>query len=248
MRAYFFIFLFLNLFLFAQESFLLVNAHTNETFVKVGSDIKRQVTPCCTFNIALSLMGFDSGIFQNQEEPVWDFQVGYVDDIETWRAPHNPELWIKNSCVWYSQLLAEMLGTDRVQNYLEILDYGNKDLSGGIDSFWLGSTLKIAPYQQIKLLQKILFGDLPFSSNSIEKAKSLFFREELAFGWKLFGKTGYGTDGDQKVGWFVGWMERGDDLYIFSYNNLDITVDPYGSVPRAKELLMDAISKERTSL
>ena len=41
---------------------------------------------------------------------------------------------------------------------------------------------------------------------------------ELSDGWKLYGKTssGFCDDENRSVGWFVGWMSRGEKNIVFA--------------------------------
>ena len=53
-------------------------------------------------------MGFDSHILIDETHPTWEFTSGYVDWLERWKQPHNPKLWLANSCVWYSQVMEKL--------------------------------------------------------------------------------------------------------------------------------------------
>jgi len=55
----------------AEENFLLLDCSTGETLQESGPHIEERITPCSTFKIALSLMGFDAGILQDEEHPQW---------------------------------------------------------------------------------------------------------------------------------------------------------------------------------
>lgn len=59
--------------LIGEESFILINGNTSETIEEFGPDINDQVTPACSFNIVLSLMGYDSEVLKDEKTPVWDF-------------------------------------------------------------------------------------------------------------------------------------------------------------------------------
>jgi beta-lactamase class D len=89
----------------AEENFLLVGGDTNQIVVELGPHINERVTPACSFNIALSLMGYDAGILKDEKTPIWDFQEGYDDFLESWKAAQNPQSWMKLSCVWYSKII-----------------------------------------------------------------------------------------------------------------------------------------------
>ena len=145
---------FLHLFcscLVGEENFILVDGTSHEKVVEIGPHLDERVTPCSTFKIALSLMGFDSGILVDENMPVWVFQEGYDDFLESWKKPQTPRSWLKNSCVWYSRILAAKLGIKIFQAYLAALNYGNQDASGGLTGAWLSSSLKISPREQTML-------------------------------------------------------------------------------------------------
>ena len=226
----------------AQENCILINGATDEIVFEIGPNIHERVSPCSTFKITLSLMGFDSGILLDETTPTWDFQDGYDDFLEYWKAPHNPKSWIKNSCVWYSRLLALQLGLEKIQNYLKSFEYGNQDMSGGLTSAWLSSSLKISPKEQAVFIQKIIHGDLPISEKAIEMTKSILYVDELPDGWKLFGKTGHGFVDDSKnleIGWFVGWIEKDRTFFPLAYNIREIKVNRTQRIPRVKQLIND---------
>ncbi|GAB4184709.1 MAG: hypothetical protein Tsb0015_01060 [Simkaniaceae bacterium] len=235
--------LFSSLYLFGEENFLLFDLLEKEAIFEFGPNVEKPATPCCTFNIALSLMGYDCGILENQNNPIWDFREGYAAYFDSWKAPQDPLSWIKNSCVWYSQILASKLGPEIIQNYLQLFDYGNQDMSGGLSKAWLSSSLKISPKEQVVFLQKILREEIPLLGDALSTAKSLFFIEELPSGWKLFGKTGLGKEEDREIGWFVGWIETEEKCFPFAYNILEEKVKVGQRVPRVKQLLAELHSR-----
>lgn len=83
-----------------EENFLLINDATNEIVIEFGPNINVRTTPCSTFKIALSLMGYDSKILRDKENPSWDFQEGYANNLDSWKTSQNPQSWITNSCLW----------------------------------------------------------------------------------------------------------------------------------------------------
>lgn len=232
--------------LLAEENFLLINGISNKSVIELGPHIQKRLTPCSTFKIALSLIGFNTGILRDTNNPIWLFQEGYDDFLEAWKMPQTPQTWIKNSCVWYSKILATQLGQENIQTYLALLDYGNQDLSDGLTKAWLSSSLKISPKEQVSFLQKMLQNKLPISDSAIQKTKELLLLEELPKGWKLFGKTGWsgsitGQDGKNiEIGWFVGWIEKGDLFFPFAYNICEEKIHLAQRVPRVKQLLIES--------
>lgn len=220
--------------LHAEESFIVMQGQ--DCLKQLGDRIEERASPCSTFKIALSLMGFDAGILVDEENPVWDYQEGYDDYLPSWKAPQSPRTWMKLSCVWYSRLLAQELGLAAMEHYLSRFNYGNQDFSGGLTKAWIKSTLLISPKEQVLFIQKLLQGELPISLESQEKTKNILFHEILPNDWKLFGKTG--SDG-QQLGWFVGWVEKEGETMIFAYQNREPNINLAARIPRVKELLKD---------
>lgn len=241
--ALIFLFIFSNVTASQRENFLLINGSTEEVVMELGSDIYEQMTPCSTFKIALCLMGMDASLLKDENAPTWEYQEGYDDYLEVWKNPQTPQSWMTHSCLWYSKLLSLELGLEKMQNYVDAFEYGNLDLSGGLDFpgettvAWVNSSLKISPKEQVNFIQKIVTNTLPISKRSLQLTRDILFKEELQNGWKLYGKTGMGSVDALAIGWFVGWIEKGEEFYPFAYNILDTKIDPAKRIPRVKEFL-----------
>ena len=189
-----------------------------KVLVSVG-DCSTRYTPASTFKLALCVMGFDSNVFKDETHPSWDFKREYVDFLPCWKQPHTPSLWLKNSCVWFSQVLTKKLGMELFNQYVQLFEYGNCDTSGdsslnnGLTECWLSSSLRISPLEQITFLKKLANLSLPVSRYAQEATKKCMPQEKLGNGWTLFGKTGNGYQsdlaGNPQVGWFVGFICKG---------------------------------------
>lgn len=202
---------------------IIIDLSANRIARTIG-DYKTQESPCSTFKIALSLMGFDAGILRNGADPEWTCREEYNANLAIWRQPHTPSTWIKNSCVWYSQVLTSLLGMERFQDYVIKFGYGNQDISGnpgkgdGLSRSWLCSSLKISPLEQVEFIKKLLLKTLPVSASSYLQTQNLLYHSDLTDGWKLYVKTGCGSDEDSSRGWFVGWAtnEEKNRTFIFA--------------------------------
>jgi len=226
--------------LLAEENFYLINGITGDALNEIGPNIQKRVTPCSTFKIALSLIGYNEGILEDEKSPIWNFQESYVHFLESWKASQTPRSWMSNSCVWYSQVLMEKLGLEKVQIYLTSFKYGNQNLSGGLHGAWLSSSLEISAKEQVDFLVTMLRGELLISDEAFQKTKSLLYIEDLSGGWKMFGKTGMGSNGDLAIGWFVGWVEKEHMFFPFAYNLCERQVDPSLRILRVKRLLQES--------
>lgn len=237
----------------SEENFLLIDGSTSRVIREFGANINERVTPASSFKIVLSLIGYDAGILKDANTPIWDFQEGYDDWLEAWRSPHMPRTWIEHSCLWFSKLIAMELGLEKFQDYLDLLEYGNLDLSSGLvepgssNPAWVSSSLKISPKEQVDFLQKMLFGILPVSRHAVEMTKSILFKDELFEDYKLCGKTGLGSalmeNGENlQVRWFVGWVEKDQTYFPFAYQMRAKEIDTNQTIPRVKQLLKESIT------
>ncbi|MBD5074736.1 class D beta-lactamase, partial [Xanthomonas citri pv. citri] len=79
------------------------------------------------------------------------------------------------------------------------LSYGNEDISGGIDQFWLQSSLTISPLEQETFLEKLAKEELPFDKPVMKIVKRMMIQEEGDH-YTLYGKTGTRLT-DMGLGW-----------------------------------------------
>lgn len=235
-----------------EESFVLINGLTDETLYEFGPHIDERISPCSTFKITLSLMGYDAGILLDERSPAWDFQEGYDDDFDTWTTTLTPKSWMQHSALWYSKIVALQLGYETIQNYLSAFDYGNQDIAGGHalpgpqNPAWIKSSLQITPREQVVFIQKMVLGKLPISSLALQSTKAILYKEDLPEGWKLVGKTGWsgptlGRDGQRtESGWFVGWIEKDQAFCPFAYLIQASKIHLEQRIPRVKRLLLES--------
>jgi beta-lactamase class D len=216
-------------------------------------DITYRASPCSTFKIALSLMGYDSGILLDEASPFWPYNPKYDAKIDLWKNSHNPLLWIKNYCIWFSREITAKLGIESFKKYVNIFEYGNEDISGdaginnGLTNCWLSSSLKISPLEQISFLEKLVEEKLPVSSHAHKMTKAILFVEKLANGWELFGKRGSGylpldeSEEGCQIGWFVGWGKINDRTLLFALLIKDEKQESIPAGQRAKEEMKQII-------
>ena len=232
---------------FASESCFLVKE--NGVVMKSEGDCKVRYSPCSTFKIVLALVGYDAEILKDEMYPQWPFKPEYKSLLESWKDTQNPTTWMKNSCVWYSQVLTPQLGMKKFQEYVKKFDYGNQDLSGdktqnnGLTNAWLSSSLEITPEEQAVFLEKLLANMLPVSVHAQQMARNILYVEDLPGGWKLYGKTGsrflLSSDRTKKLeikhGWFIGWIEKDGKKIVFVNHIVDDKKEDEPAGSRAKK-------------
>lgn len=209
---------------------LIIDAASGARLVEQG-DCDVRVTPASTFNIAVSLMGYDSGILRDAHAPALPFKLGYADWIPSWRATTDPAGWIRNSTVWYAQQVTARVGAQGVRGYVERFGYGNADLSDDADATdgapmtaWYSGSLRISPLEQAAFLRKTLRRELGLTAHAYDTTAQLLRLPALANGWDVYGKTGTangtlpggGEDQDRAYGWFVGWASKDGRTIVFA--------------------------------
>jgi beta-lactamase class D len=124
----------------------------------------------------------------------------------------------KVSCVPYYQEVARRIGKDTMQIMLDSLKYGSRKITSAIDTFWLDNTLKITADEQLGLMKRLYFKQLPFQRREQDIVKSMMLQENNA-NYKLSYKGGWGflPDGKSLV-WLVGWIEENAHVYFFTLN------------------------------
>ena len=132
---------------------------------------------------------------------------GEACPFDSWNRDQNLNTAMTNSVNWYFMNLDRQSGLDSIKRELTALSYGNLDFSGGLSRFWLESSLKISPLEQVKLLAALSGHTLPYSERDMETVKDALFLSSDGTS-SLYGKTGTGTvDGKNTNGWFIGFIE-----------------------------------------
>lgn len=190
----------------------------NDRFLRYNDDrCDERFVPCSTFKIYNSLIGLQTGILKDEKtEFKWDKT---KQPFPTWEKDHTLETAIQNSVVWYYKRLAEKIGKERMQMYIDKLNYGNHDISAGITKFWLSEgSLKISANEQLMLIKRLYEDNLPFDKRVMDIVKRILIQYKS--GKQIFsGKTGSSVkDGKWLMGWFVGRLKTADNEYFFAIN------------------------------
>lgn len=199
---------------------VVIECSSGHTTVYRPNVAKTPLPPCSTFKIVNALIGLEVGVIASPDEQFfrWD---GVERSIPGWNRDLTLREAFQASCVPAFQNLARQIGPQRMQSWIDKAGYGNRDISAGIDVFWLPSkgrnTILISPAQQAELLRRIVSGKVPFSSTSLAVLKKLMYIKQTDQG-VLYGKTGSGTDehGAFVLGWFVGYVESNGETYAFA--------------------------------
>lgn len=204
-----------------EGAFVLHRAGSNEYRTNDRTRAETRFLPASTFKIFSALVALETGVIPDERTTFrWD---SVERQVAAWNQDHDLATAIRVSAVWYFQELARRIGRDRMQHWIDAVGYGNRDIGGDLDAFWLTGAIKISPVEQIRFLKRLYADDLPFSRRSMDIVKGILIVDETPE-YTLRGKTGWGDVGDMGVGWFVGYVERADGVWFFA-NNIDIEED-----------------------
>ena len=199
-----------------EGSFVLYDS-TNDTWKIHNMELAAlRVAPNSTYKIYNALFGLENNIITSENTFVeWD---GTAYPFETWNADQTLPSAMSSSVNWYFQWIDEQLGAASIENYLHKIRYGNENLGDNFSSYWMESSLKISPIEQVELLSKLQKNSLGFSPENISAVKNSIHIASSAKG-NLYGKTGTGRINEQDVnGWFIGCIEHADNTYFFATN------------------------------
>lgn len=178
--------------------------------------------PASTFKIVNSLIGLKTGVVFNEQMVIkWDGKVRKFpngNNADSWNKDLTIEQAFKASSFSHYQEIAKRIGKDTMQLWLDSLQYGNRKIGNHIDSFWVDNSLKVTPDEQLGLVKKLYFEQLPIDKRPQRIVKKLMLQESNT-NYQLSYKTGWGfRENGNAIGWIVGWIEENHHPYFFVLN------------------------------
>jgi len=197
---------------------LLNNADGEITVYNMKLDTQR-FRPASTFKIVNTLIGLQTGKIVDEKMVIkWDGKTRFYPNGDTainWNKDLDMTEAFKVSAIPYYQEVARRIGKDTMKLWIDSIGYGNKNISGPIDSFWLNGNLKISPDEQLGLVKRLYFDQLPFRKGVQQMVRDAMVQENNT-AYKLSYKTGWDHDDDGNgLGWVVGWIEENKHVYFF---------------------------------
>jgi len=207
---------------------------------------KQEVSPYSTFKIISTLAGLHNNVIKD-EITTMNYNGTQYPNLE-WNENLTLEKAFQTSCIWYFHQVINEVGQNEMQNELNELDYGNQDISewGGsninpyeeLNGFWLNSSLKISPFEQVKVLSKIFEGESIYSSQEVEILKEIMLIQNDE-AQKIYGKTGSGSNGEA---WFVGFVQTDEQRKYLAIYLCDASKSGEISGSTAKEISLSIIN------
>lgn len=178
--------------------------------------------PASTFKIINSLIGLQTGVISSDSMVIpWD---GVTREIPEWNKDLTMYEAFRVSALPYYQEVARRIGKDTMSFWLDSLKYGLQQvkdtfrLRAAVDSFWIDNSVKVTPDEQLGIVKRLYFNQLPFYKTYQEMVKRAMLRESNTK-YRMGYKTGLGyTEKDHALGWIVGWIEENNHPYFFVLN------------------------------
>lgn len=227
--------------------FGLYNNATNEfTFYNKKRFADSSFLPASTFKIINSLIGLQTGVISSDSMVIkWD---SVKRKVEEWNRDLSMYEAFRVSAVPYYQEVARRIGKDRMEYWMDTVNYGAgpKDtafrIHSAIDTFWLDNTLKITADEELGLVKLLYFHQLPFFKTYQETVKKAMLFENTTM-YRLAYKTGWGRkeNGDH-LAWAVGWVEENNHPYFFVLNFE--SPDANADIPAIRMKILKGILKQ----
>ncbi|MGV9307042.1 class D beta-lactamase [Nonomuraea sp. NPDC003727] len=218
-----------------RGAFALLDVSSGRVTVVDRARAERRLIPASTFKIPHALVALETGAVKDDKEVIP--YGGKPQRFPEWEKDMNLGDAIRASNVPVFQTIARRIGLKREQQWLHRLGYGNREVGGVVDTFWLEGPLEISAVEQTRFLSRFARQQLPASVKNQRLVADMLKIEEKD-GYTLYGKTGWAFDVTPSVGWWVGWVERGGRLYTFALN-IDVVQDGDTGkrIPLARDLL-----------
>ncbi|WP_420431781.1 penicillin-binding transpeptidase domain-containing protein [Hyphobacterium sp.] len=173
--------------------------------------------PASTFKIPNALIQLQTGTVSDTDEDLLDWDG--VSRGGSWDESQSLRTAFRRSAVWAFQAWTAETGHAAMREQIAGLNYGNGEIGGPerVTTFWLDGTLRISAREQIRILRRLEEGELPFRNDVMEDVIDIM-ETDRGETWVLRAKTGWGVREEPNIGWYVGWLETGDDIYFFALN------------------------------
>ncbi|WP_445370024.1 class D beta-lactamase (plasmid) [Methylomonas sp. HW2-6] len=189
--------------------------HTGQRFIHNNPRSEQPYAAASTFKILNSIVGLEEGAISGTDAQFhWD---GTQYEFTDWNHNQTLKSAFRVSCVWCYQQLARRVGSARYPAYIRQAHYGHLDEPFNETEFWLDGSLTISAALQVTFLRQIVERSLPYKASSYDTLKEIMLAEETPR-YRLYAKTGWATLTAPNVGWYVGYVETPEDIWLFALN------------------------------
>ena len=211
-----------------ESCFLLYELGAGELRRNPSAACRTRITPASTFKVPHALAALDAGVVTPDEVFRYD---GTGDWPASARRDHTLASAIRHSVLWYFMRLAERLGPEREQAYLQKFAFGNMDSSSALTRFWVGGSLQVTPEEQLAFWLSLFQNKLPVAASVAATVKQMLiqprgvvvnaagehpFDAPWPAGTVVSTKTGSAADRSGRgTRWLIGHVEKSGRQFIF---------------------------------
>lgn len=211
---------------------LLDNASGQITVYNMGMDTTR-VAPGATFDVLNAMVAIHSGTITDENKPL-NFKKENdsiaASTITLKQAFHDNS----KEC---TQFIAQLAGTEVMQKWIDSLSYGNKTIGDSTEMYWSNNKLKISPDEQLGLLKRLYFDQLPFRKSVQESVRNMLLQEDNS-AYRLSYKTAsIINESNHLITWNIGWVEENRHVYFF------VNLIKNNSIDKAPEQTAEKVTK-----
>jgi len=176
-----------------QGSFaLLENGSGQFTIANLSRYKDSAYSPLNTFFIIPSLMALDNGLMTQ-----------------------NASTWVSTDSIGFYQHLIATIGREALIKTIDSIHYGKGIVSTNLNEFWRDHSLRITADEQLGLVKKMFFKELPFQKRSQEMFKKMISKEDNSNYHLSYIEA---ADSLSQISWVIGFVEENTHIYFFVLN------------------------------
>jgi beta-lactamase class D len=168
--------------------------------------------PGASFDILQSLIAVQSGVVKDDSSVI--YSGGEMPPLSLRKAF---QASAETDNLGFREL-AGRIGKDTLKKWIDSLRYGNQQIGSDTIAFWIDNSLKINADEQLGLLKKLYFDQLPFYQRPQAIVRRMMQAESNS-NYQLRYKLAQGTaENGHAIGWVMGWVEENKHPYFFVVN------------------------------
>ncbi len=218
-----------------EFSVVIYDQKKNNYFIFNDSLSRIPYSPASTFKIANAIVGLENKVITDENFILpWD---SIIRSNPLWNQTQNLNSAFKNSTVWYFQEIAKRIGPERMTVGLQKIKYCDSTfkIKNDIDKFWLNGNLKKNLIGQIQFINLLSAKKLNIGMKTYKTLETIMASDTISNSF-IYSKTGWAVDGTEDIGWFIGFLIKNNNTYIF------------GSLVKTKNFEKTDISKLRKEI
>lgn len=220
----------------SKGTLLISRLDGKEQFIHDEKRVDVRFPSASTFKIFNALIALDTGVITSLDQPIhWDGHI--YDDFPDWNRDHTLTSAYKVSCVWCFQQLARKVGVATYEQTLTSANYGHLRKPFIVDQFWLDGSLTISAREQVDFLRQLVNRSLLFKASSYDMLRTVMLMEDTP-DYQIRAKTGWAARSEPQIGWYVGYVEKQTDTWLFALN---IDIHDKAELSKRQQVAMDSL-------